>query len=133
MGRFAGLQGYAAPLASAGNDSFTKILLHMDGTNGSTTFTDSNSGGSAHTWTAAGDAKLTTGTYKFGGASGIFDGTGILSLHADSSDFTLGSGDWTVDCWFNCTAAAGAQVFLCGQNDGVQQPPVFDPDSAIHQ
>jgi hypothetical protein len=112
------LQGYAAPL-SAGNDSFTKILLHMDGTNGSTTFTDSNSGGSAHTWTAAGDAKLSTALFKFGGACGIFDGTGDFITTPDSSDFTLGSGDFTVDCWFNCTAAAGAQVFLCGQNDGV--------------
>jgi hypothetical protein len=82
-GPFAGLQGYTAALA-AGNDSFTKILLHMDGANTSTTFTDSNSGGSAHTWTAAGNAQISTATYKLGGASGLFDGTGDFITTPDS-------------------------------------------------
>jgi len=34
---------------TTGNDSYTKVLLHMDGSDASTTFTDSNAGGSAHT------------------------------------------------------------------------------------
>jgi hypothetical protein len=93
------------PVAAAdGNDAFTKILLHMDGTNGSTTFTDTNAGGSAHTWTANGNAQISTAQSKFGGASGLFDGTGDYITTPDHADYTLGSGDFTIDLWFNCTA-----------------------------
>lgn len=106
------------PLTIAGNDSSTKILLHMNGADASTTFTDSNAGGSAHTWTAAGNAQIDTAQSKFGGASGLFDGTGDWITTPDSSDFTLGSGDWTVDFWFNCDAAGGAEKDLCGHGDG---------------
>ncbi len=98
-----------------GNDAFTKILLHMDGTDGATTFTDSNAGSSAHTWTAAGNAQIDTAQSKFGGASALFDGTGDWITTPDSADFTLGSGDWTCDFWFNCTAAGGTFENICGQ------------------
>src|SRR5262245_59897088 len=43
-----------ATSVNEGNDSFTKVMLHFNGTDASTTITDSNAGGSAHTWTAAG-------------------------------------------------------------------------------
>jgi len=43
-------------------------LLHMDGSNGSTTFTDEKGG----TWTAS-NAAITTAQSKFGGACGLFD------------------------------------------------------------
>jgi len=110
-------QPWQSPLAafSGGNDGFTKVLLHLDGSNGSTTITDENAGGSAHTWTAAGNAQIDTAQSKFGGASGLFDGTGDWVSTPDSTEFTLGSGDFTVDCWFNCTAAGGTTQRLCGQ------------------
>jgi hypothetical protein len=86
--------------AKSGNDSFTKILLHMDGANGGTTFTDANVGGSAHTWTAN-SATTSTGTLKFGTASeNCGAGVGWIDT-PDSADFTLGSGDFTIDFWFN--------------------------------
>src|SRR5258708_4302625 len=66
----------AATLANGGNDSFTKVLLPYNGADASTTFTDTNSGGSAHTWRAAGNGQIDTADSKFGGASGLFDGTG---------------------------------------------------------
>lgn len=50
------------------------LLLHMDGTDASTTFTDDSS--SALTITAQGNAQIDTAQSKFGGASGLFDGTG---------------------------------------------------------
>ena len=108
----------ATPLTVAGNDSFTKILLHMNGADASTTFTDSNAGGSAHTWTAAGNAQIDTAEFEFGGASGLFDGTGDWVTTPDSADFALGSGDWTVDFWFNSNAAGGTEKDLCGHGDG---------------
>ena len=38
---------YFHPNDYTGNDQFTKILLHMDGANGATTFPDTNAGGVA--------------------------------------------------------------------------------------
>jgi len=99
----------------AGNDSFTKILLHMDGADASTTFTDSNAGGSAHTFTAAGNAQIDTADSKFGGASGLFDGTGDWISTPDHADYTLGSGDFTIDGWIKPNATG--QLNLAGQCD----------------
>lgn len=107
----------AESAAVPGNDSYTKILLKFDGADASTTITDSNAGGSAHTWTAAGNAQIDTADSKFGGASLLCDGTGDIVSATDSSDFTLGSGNWTVDCWFKCNAAGGTVKYLCGQAD----------------
>lgn len=103
--------------AAAGNDQYTKVLLHMDGADASTTFTDSNAGGSARTWTAAGDAQIDTAQSKFGGASGLFDGTGDYVSTPDHADFTLGSGDFTIDIRFRVNDAGGAFMMLAGQTD----------------
>lgn len=90
-----------------GNDQYTKILLHLDGN-----LTDSNLGGSAHTWTAHGSSFVTSGQ-KFG--------TGAIQCpYADTpanADFVLGSGDWTIDFWFDTLAAGnGTSRNLAGQN-----------------
>lgn len=72
------------------------LLLHCDGTNGSTTFTDSSP--SQVTVTAYGNATISTAQSKFGGASGAFDGTEDYLLFPHSlSDY---SGDFTVELWF---------------------------------
>lgn len=100
-----------------GNDAFTKILLHMNGTDASTTFTDNNAGGSAHTWTAVGNAQLDTALIKFGTASGLFDGTGDWVQTPDSADFALGTSDWTAEAWFNLVGVSAAGGNICGQGD----------------
>jgi YD repeat-containing protein len=79
-------------------DSYTKSLLHMNGTDGSTTFADSATGGT-HTWTPSGNAQIDTAQSKFGGASGYFDGDGDYISTPDSSDFDFGGGNFTVDFW----------------------------------
>lgn len=95
----------AAPPAGGGgggvgNDEYTKILLHFDGTHGSTTITDDNAGGSAHTWTATGSSISTTES-KFGGASLDCGASAGYVTTPDHADFTLGTSDFTVDFWFN--------------------------------
>jgi hypothetical protein len=97
-----------------GNDSFTTVLLHMDGSDASTTFTDSNVGGSAHTWTVNGNAQVDTAESKFGGASGLFDGSGDYLSHASHADWAMASGDFTIDAW--CRRAGGNGSFrgICG-------------------
>jgi hypothetical protein len=95
----------------SGNDAFTVLLLHCDGTDGSTTFTDSCAGATPHTMTANGNAQIDTAISKFGGAAGLFDGTGDYVSTPDSTDWTFGTGDFTVDCWFN--RAGGDGTFRC--------------------
>lgn len=105
----------ATVLSTTGNDTYAKVLLHLNGTDTSTTITDSNAGGSAHTWTANGNAQIDTAAFKFGGASLLCDGTGDYVTTPDSTDFTLGTNDFTADCWFNCTATGGSDRHLWGQ------------------
>jgi hypothetical protein len=79
-----------------GIDSFTKLCLHCDGTNGSTSFTDASA--SAHTVTVGGNAQVVTAQGKF--SQGVaLDGTGDYLALDGSSDFAFGTGDFTVDFW----------------------------------
>jgi len=96
-------------------DSYAKSLLHMNGTDGSTTFTDSAAGGT-HSWTARGNAQIDTAQSKFGGASGLFDGTGDYIDTPDSADWAMGSGDFTVDFWVK-RGAIGTKQFIDGQSN----------------
>jgi hypothetical protein len=114
-GPFNGFNAMSAAIP-AGNDSYTKVLLQMSGTDASTTFTDTNAGGSSHTWTAAADAQIDTAQSKFDGASGLFDGTGDYISTPDHADFTLGSGAFTVDLWLRPNVD-GSQIFFAGQMD----------------
>lgn len=114
--RMLGWDGVFGTLAT-GNDSFTKVLLHFDGADAGTIITDTNSGGGAHVWTAAGNANTDDAQKKFGATSLGLDGTGDWVTTPDSADFTLGSGAWTVDLWFNCNAAGGVTSSLAGQSD----------------
>lgn len=85
-----------------GNDANTKLLVHCDGTNGSTTFTDVSA--SVHTVTAT-NATVDTSTSKFGGASATFNGTSARLVNTVTlGDFAF-SGDFTVDLWINTSDA----------------------------
>jgi len=94
------------------DDSYTKSLLHFDGADGSTTFTDE----SGKVWTAGGNAQIDTAQSKFGTGAGLFDGTGDYIDTPDHDDFTVGSGDWTVDFWFRVPPTATEQ-YIFGQRD----------------
>lgn len=98
-----------------GNDAFTKILLHMDGSNGGTTFTDVNAGGSPHTWTPS-SATTSASAAKFGPTS-MLTASGYITT-PDHADFTIGSGDFTIDFWINPNGTTGYQG-LCGQSDSL--------------
>ena len=97
-----------------GNDAFTKILLHMDGSNGGTTFTDVNAGGSPHTWTPT-NATTSTSAAKFGPSS-MLGASGFIATPAHS-DFNIGTQDFAVDFWLNNNGIGSAGYGLCGQVD----------------
>jgi len=89
----------ALPEFAAGTDRYfsnVSLLLHMNGANGSTTFTDNSS--NVRTITAVGNAQISTTQYKFNGSSAYFDGTGdYLSL---SGGMPSGAGTpFTIECW----------------------------------
>lgn len=73
--------------------SSVKSLLHFNGTDASTTFTDQT----GKTWTAVGNAQIDTAQSQFGGASGLFDGAGDSINTPSSTDHDFGSGDFTVE------------------------------------
>ena len=79
------------------DEEFDKVslLLHGDGTNGSTTIIDSSS--SPKAVTAVGDAQISTAQSKFGGASIAFDGAGDWLTTPASNNFAFGIGDFTIE------------------------------------
>ena len=96
----------------AGIDNFTKLMLHCNGLDTSTTFTDDSF--SAHTVTAQADAQIDTAQSKFGGASGLFDGSSDRLDIPDSEDWNFGSGDFTIDFWAKF-AGLGSTSHMCSQ------------------
>jgi hypothetical protein len=79
------------------NFADVSLLLHGDGTNGSTVITDNSP--SPKTVTAVGNAQISTAQSKFGGASIAFDGVGDYVSIADDNSFDLGTGDFTIETW----------------------------------
>ena len=73
-------------------------LLHANGTNGSSTFTDSSP--LAANWTAVNGAVISTTQSKFGGASASFpNATSYLTPTASSSNYAFGTDDFTIEMW----------------------------------
>lgn len=79
------------------NFDSVSLLLHMDGSNGSTTFTDSSK--NALAVTANGNAQISTAQSKFGGASAAFDGTGDYLVLTHNNILSIESGDFTAEAW----------------------------------
>lgn len=106
---------YVAPVAGEGIDAYTKLMLHCDGVDASTTFTDSSL--SPKTMTAVNNAQIDTAQSEFGGASGLFDGTNDLVTTPDHADFDFSNGNFTVDLWarWNSLPASGNYQSFCGQ------------------
>jgi hypothetical protein len=73
-----------------------------------------------HEWYQAGGGAtmIDTANKKFGTAGLHFRG-GVGSADyisvANSSDFTLGSGDFTIDCWFKLAGTDSTLRYMCGQ------------------
>ncbi len=74
------------------------LLLHGNGADNSTTFTDNSP--TPKTFTAYGDAKISTTQSQWGGASMAFDGAGDYIKTPDHAHFSLGAADWTLEGWF---------------------------------
>jgi hypothetical protein len=94
-----------------GDASFASVslLLHFDGSGA--TFADS--GPSARTITAYGNATQSSTQSKFGGKSGYFDGTGDYLTAASSAAFDWSVGDAVIECWIRLSDMSVTR-HLCG-------------------
>ncbi len=82
------------------------LLLHFDGTDGSTTFSDSSSNNL--TVTPSGQAHIENTAARFGPTSAQFDGSGDYLTVSSNPLLNFGSGDYTVECWMYLTASVAA-------------------------
>ena len=103
------------------NDENTLLLLHMDGTDGSTLFEDDNgvaikssTGRTAISYTASGDAQVSTTESKFGGSS-LYTNSGATATQIVSdSNYTFGTGDFTIEAWVYLEDDANGYVWAHG-------------------
>lgn len=84
-------------------------LLHFNGTNGATTITDVIV---ANTWTAAGNAQLSTSSPIYGASSLLCDGASDYIYGNGSSNFSYGTGDFTIELSVVPNATGVAQVLV---------------------
>jgi hypothetical protein len=98
------------PTPVAGDPWFSNVslLLHADGANGSTTFTDSSA--LPKTITPVGGAQISTAQSKFGGAAISLNGTSnYLWTPADATYAPTTAGDFTVEAWIRCISPTSLQ------------------------
>lgn len=98
-----------------GDPQYTNVtlLLPGNGANGSTTILDYSK--SPQTITANGNAQISTAQSKFGGSSMAFDEVGDYLTVPVSVNMSLGTGDFTIECWVRFA------VSTVGNGQGVYQ------------
>lgn len=102
---------FKATTAVPGDTKFANVMLlmHANGSNNSTTITDSSS--AARTLTATGNAVISTAQSKFGGSSlYVPNGSSDGVTFADSTGWDLN--DFTVEAWVRVAATTGNKVIL---------------------
>lgn len=103
--------------ASPGDPHFSNVslLLHMDGTNGSTTFTDSSSRPKEVT-VAGGNPQISTAQSKFGGSSAYFDGAGdYLAIPYTTDAFRWWGDAFTLEAFVFPVSLATFSYVIAGE------------------
>ena len=96
------------PMTADANFNDVVVLMHFDGADASTTFTDEI----GHTFVAQGNAQLDIDQIKFGIASGLFDGTGDYVYSTWSTDYEISATDATLECWIRTTSSKSVQTVI---------------------
>lgn len=87
----------------------TTLLLHCNGADGSTSFPDNSR--SSHAVTAVGNAQVDTANVKFGSGALLLDGSGDYLSMPDSSDWNLGTEDFTIEAWIYVTSTTYIPIY----------------------
>jgi hypothetical protein len=88
--------------------SSVSLLLHGDGANNSTTFTDNSP--SPKTIQQNFGNVISTVQSRFNGAS-IFCNNSYME-YAANTDFEIGGGDFTIECWYRGTSTIGSPAIV---------------------
>ena len=91
-------------------DTYTKLLLHCNGPDGSKEIIDS--GNTGHIVQQNGGATLSTSQKEFGSSSVYFDGTGDYLSIPDSDDWVFGTGNFTIDFWIKINSYIGTDTIF---------------------
>ena len=84
------------------------LLLHGDGSDGSTTFVDNSP--NPKTVTVQGNAKISTAQSKYGSAAAYFDGSGDYVTLPTGEDWQFGASDFTVEAWVRFGALSNQTI-----------------------
>ncbi len=145
--------GFTPATSAFTADQYTKLLLHCDGSNDGTTFTDSADSAPAHTITANGNVtnqrpqhhnvtangdahligpKVGTSVIAFDGSGATADG--YLSI-PDSADFNFGTSDFTIEGFMNFNgifSSHGGGPSVCGQrSSGTSRWSIYQSRSGL--
>lgn len=83
------------------NFSSVTSLLHFDGADGSTTFTDVK----GISWSGFGSAQIDTAQFKFGSSSLYIPASGRIQNAVDNASWALGTGNFTIEFFVRLNAA----------------------------
>lgn len=95
-------------------DSYTKLLIPFNGTDGDTNPQTALTG---QTVTLYGDAQIDTDYQKIGTSSLLLDGSGDYATVPASADWSFGTGDFAIDFWIRPYSQAD-QIYLGQYADG---------------
>ena len=113
------LSQIAVPVGTTTGDVYypqTSLLMHFNGTNGSTTMTDNSKNNT--TVTSNNGAAISTDQSKFGGSSVLFDGTNDYLSIVNNSALNLSGGSYTIECWIRPTGNyAGYNTIIAKRAD----------------
>jgi hypothetical protein len=126
------ISGSVAASSPAQTDPFFSSvvqLAHFNGTNGSTTFTNSCPRG--NTMTSGGSAVIDTSVSKFDGASLHTVAANSFAVGATNSDYNFSTNPWTVEFWANINTLANTVLFDMRDtsNTAAWVPTITMPDS----
>ena len=100
------MRGFGQQASGGGGGSIVASLLHFDGTDGSTTFTDET----GKVWTPTAGPTINAANKKYGTGCGYFPYTTNTNGYMTtpySSDFAFGAGDFTIQVWVKFVTTTG--------------------------
>lgn len=100
-----------------GDDDYSKLLLHFNGANGSTTISNECKSPLAGRTIANNNTTISTAQSKFGGASALFNGTSSYLALNDHSDWNFSGGTWTIDAWIRIDSLSGERTVFSQRTD----------------
>jgi hypothetical protein len=108
---------FTAPTGAFQNDANTLLLMHMEGADASTTFTDDTLSYRTKKGIAAiGNSQVDTAQSKFGGSSLLLDGTGDYLIASPGNNFT--TENFTIEFWVRFASTGANQLIASGYPAG---------------